>query len=102
LDSLLHEIVRLLLEQGPWLVFAVSLAETALFAGLVLPAEATVIVAAFLADRHYFEVWQVFAASWRSLADHVGRTALVAASIALLIACIMSVRALRSQRRRRV
>jgi membrane-associated protein len=204
LDTLLHEIVRLLLEQGPWLVFFVSLAETALFVGLVLPAEATVIVAAFLADRHYFEVWQVFAgafvggllgdqigyalgrrrgtrvsgrswlgrawlrngegtrrlfqrysalaitlarfisfvrtfmpafagmtaipyrrflfydflgvlgwsaasvgigyaagASWRRLADHVGRAAFVAASIALLIACVMTVRAFRSRRRRR-
>jgi membrane-associated protein len=56
LDSLLHDIVPLLVHIGPWVLFAVVAAETAFFLGLLLPAEATVLLAGFLASRGHFEL----------------------------------------------
>lgn len=63
MDGLLQDIVRLLIDIGPWVVFAIALVETAAFVGLLIPAEATVIVAAFLADRGIFEVEAILAAA---------------------------------------
>jgi len=51
MDDLLNDITRWLIGSGPWLVFAMTLLETALFAGLLIPAEATVVIAGFLAYR---------------------------------------------------
>jgi dephospho-CoA kinase len=64
-ESLLHDIIQLLIRAGPWIVFFVTAAETAIFLGLLLPAEATVLVAAFMADLGYFELGDVL---WATLA----------------------------------
>jgi dephospho-CoA kinase len=62
-DAFLHDIVQLLIRLGPWIVFVVTATETALFLGLLVPAEATVLVAAFLADAGYFELEDVLIAT---------------------------------------
>jgi dephospho-CoA kinase len=62
-DALLHDIIELLIRVGPWIVFFVTAAETALFLGLLVPAEATVLVAAFMADLGYFDVSDVLLAT---------------------------------------
>jgi membrane protein DedA with SNARE-associated domain len=64
MDALLHDILGLLVAWGPWIVFLVAAAETAFFLGLVLPAEATVLLAGFLAAHGYFEVEHVLAATF--------------------------------------
>jgi dephospho-CoA kinase len=64
LESFFEFLVRLLHEVGPFIVFVVTCAETALFIGLLIPAEATILVAAFLAERGYFSVWTVLAATF--------------------------------------
>jgi len=63
-DSLLPSIIGLLIKIGPWVVFVVALAETAVFIGLLVPAEATVLIGAFLADQGYFEVEHIFAGAF--------------------------------------
>lgn len=63
MEFLLHEIVALLLAIGPWVVFVVVAIETAAFVGLVVPAEATVLMAGFLADRGYFEFREIAVAT---------------------------------------
>ncbi|CAN5808834.1 hypothetical protein BH23GEM9_BH23GEM9_25440 [soil metagenome] len=63
MDALLQDIIQLLIRAGPWIVFLVTAAETAFFLGLLLPAEATVLVAAFLADAGYFDVKHVLLAT---------------------------------------
>jgi len=60
-ESLLPTIIELLIKVGPWIVFLVVLAETAVFLGLLVPAEATVLIGAFLADQGYFEVEHILA-----------------------------------------
>lgn len=67
-------LIELLLAVGPWIVFVVAFIETAFFLGLLIPAEATILVAAFLADRGYFNVWVVLAATIFGglLGDQVG------------------------------
>jgi membrane protein DedA with SNARE-associated domain len=62
-DSLLEEILEVLIRIGPIVVFVVTMTETALFIGLLVPAEATVLCAAFLADLGYFELEHVLAAT---------------------------------------
>ncbi|HSJ24641.1 MAG TPA: dephospho-CoA kinase [Longimicrobiales bacterium] len=63
MEALLHDIVQLLLRIGPWIVFFVTAAETAVFLGLLLPSGAAVLVAAFLADLGYFDVGDVLLAT---------------------------------------
>ena len=63
MEFLLRDIVALLLGIGPWVVFVVVAVETAAFVGLLVPAEATVLIAAFLADRGYFEFGDIAAAA---------------------------------------
>jgi dephospho-CoA kinase len=74
LTSLFDLLVRLLNEVGPWIVFAVACIETALFVGLLIPAEATILVAAFLASRGHFTVTSVLAATFFGglLGDQIG------------------------------
>lgn len=74
MDALLHDIIRLLIDVGPWIVFFVTAAETAVFLGLLVPAEATVLVAAFMADIGYFDVRHVLAATLAGgfLGDQLG------------------------------
>jgi membrane-associated protein len=62
-DAFLHDIIRLLLDVGPWIVFLVTASETAIFIGLLVPAEATVLLAAFLAETGYFDVRHVLLAT---------------------------------------
>jgi len=70
----MNGIVELLLAIGPWLVFAATFIETAFFIGLIIPAEATILLAAFLADRGYFDVRVVLAMTILGglLGDQVG------------------------------
>jgi dephospho-CoA kinase len=74
LESLLQDIIQLLLAAGPWIVFVVTAAETALFLGLLLPAEATVLVAAFMAELGYFDLEDVLLATLLGgfIGDQVG------------------------------
>lgn len=62
-ETLFQQLLGLLQEAGPWLVLLVTATETAFFIGLLIPAEATVLVAAFLAYQGYFPVEQVLAAT---------------------------------------
>jgi len=52
----LDDLTALLVALGPWLVLAMTFAETAFFVGLLLPAEATVLLAAFLAEEGVFSI----------------------------------------------
>jgi dephospho-CoA kinase len=74
MQSLFDQLVRLLLEVGPWIVFAIAFAETAFFVGLLIPAEATILVAGFLASQGYFSVAAVLAATFAGglCGDQVG------------------------------
>jgi membrane-associated protein len=71
---MLADIADLLIALGPWIVFLVVLAETAIFVGLVVPAEATVLLAAFLAFRGVFSVEQILAATFFGglIGDQIG------------------------------
>jgi dephospho-CoA kinase len=62
-EAFLQDIIQLLIRLGPWIIFAVTAAETAFFLGLVVPAEATVLVAAFMADLGYFKLSDVLIAT---------------------------------------
>lgn len=74
MEALLREIIGLLIRFGPEVVFIVTMAETAFFVGLVVPAEATVLLAAFLADRGIFQLEHVAAATLAGafLGDQIG------------------------------
>lgn len=63
MDAFLPQIAGWLVEHGPWIVALVAAVETAVFLGLLVPAEATVLTAAFLAERGLFPVEQVLAAT---------------------------------------
>ena len=63
MESLLHDIIQWLIAVGPVVVFVVTLAETAFFIGLLIPAEATVLVAAALAEQRLLELDQVVVAT---------------------------------------
>ncbi|MEJ2215798.1 MAG: dephospho-CoA kinase [Gemmatimonadota bacterium] len=58
-----NELTTLLIRLGPWLVLAMTLTETALFIGLLLPAEATVLLAAFLAEEGVFSLEEIAVAT---------------------------------------
>lgn len=64
MEALLEHLLQLLIALGPWIVFAVTFAETAVFIGLLLPAEATVIAAAVLAVNSEFSLRAVLAATF--------------------------------------
>lgn len=68
------DLTTLLIELGPWLVLAMTLTETALFIGLLLPAEATVLLAAFLAEEGVFSLEAIAAATvvGAFLGDQIG------------------------------
>lgn len=59
---------------GPWLVFALTLLETCCFIGLILPAEATVLLASFLAGQGVFPIGDVFLATMAGgfIGDQIG------------------------------
>ncbi|MEJ2679471.1 MAG: dephospho-CoA kinase [Gemmatimonadota bacterium] len=68
------DLTTLLIKLGPWLVLAMTLTETALFIGLLLPAEATVLLAAFLAEEGVFSLEAIAAATVAGafLGDQIG------------------------------
>lgn len=74
MEALLHDIIQLLIRVGPWIVFVVAATETAFFLGLLIPAEATVLVAAFMADAGYFRIEDVLLATLLGglTGDHAG------------------------------
>ncbi len=63
MEQLLDEIIRFLIAVGPLVVFIVTAVETAFFIGLLVPAEATVLVAAFLASERVFALDDVLLAT---------------------------------------
>lgn len=63
MESLLRDIIDLLIAVGPLVVLGVTMAETALFIGLLIPAEATVLVAGFLAYEGVLQLDQVIIAT---------------------------------------
>lgn len=68
------ELTELVVVVGPWFVLAMTLTETAFFIGLLLPAEATVLLAAFLAEQGVLELEHVVAAvlGGAFLGDQIG------------------------------
>lgn len=74
METLLQDIIALLISVGPWIVFLVTAAETAVFLGLLLPSGATVLVAAFMADAGYFQLDDVLVATLAGgfIGDQVG------------------------------
>lgn len=63
MELFFQDILALLQRLGPWVIFFVAASETAFFIGLLIPAEATVLVAGFLADQGYFELSHVLLAT---------------------------------------
>lgn len=63
MEALFQDIIELLIRVGPWIVFLVAATETAFFIGLLIPAEATVLLAGFLADLGYFRLSHVLVAT---------------------------------------
>lgn len=63
MESLLSTIIEYLYAVGPAVVFVVAGIETAFFVGLLVPAEATVLLAAFLAAEGVFTLKAVLAAT---------------------------------------
>lgn len=61
-------------QYGPWLVFAMTLLETCCFIGLLLPAEAAVLLASFLASQGFFAIESVLFATMAGgfLGDQIG------------------------------
>lgn len=74
MDSLLDQVVAALVAAGPWIVFVISLIETAAFIGLIVPAEATILAAGFLASRGIFSLESVVVATLGGavLGDQIG------------------------------
>jgi dephospho-CoA kinase len=74
LHLVFDDLTTLLITLGPWLVLAMTMAETALFIGLLLPAEATVLLAAFLAEEGVFSLEAIAAATVAGafLGDQIG------------------------------
>ena len=74
MESILEHLIRLLLAVGPWIVFATTFVETAFFVGLLIPAEATVLLAGALAATGQFSLESVFAGTFCGalLGDQVG------------------------------
>jgi dephospho-CoA kinase len=70
----IEQLTNLLIEAGPWIVLLMTFIETAFFIGLLIPAEPTILIAAFLAERGYFSVWTVLAATFAGglLGDQAG------------------------------
>lgn len=64
MEALLEQLIRLLLTLGPWIVLVTTFVETAFFVGLLIPAEATVIVASVLAVSGEFSLRSVFLATF--------------------------------------
>ncbi|MGQ0563067.1 MAG: dephospho-CoA kinase [Gemmatimonadota bacterium] len=64
MEAFLEQLIGLLIALGPWIVFATTFTETAVFIGLLIPAEATVIAAAVLAVAGEFSLRSVFAATF--------------------------------------
>jgi len=62
-EQILADIIGFLRAVGPEVVFFVTLVETAFFIGLLVPAEATVLVAAFLVSDGVFSLEPVLAAT---------------------------------------
>ena len=63
MEALFAAIVQYLNAVGPVVVYLVTLVETAFFVGLLVPAEATVLVAAFLAAERVFSLESVLLAT---------------------------------------
>lgn len=74
MEAFLQEIIQLVVRVGPMIVALVTMAETAVFLGLLVPAEATVLFAAFLAERGTFDLADVLAATLLGAlaGDHIG------------------------------
>jgi dephospho-CoA kinase len=73
-DPFFGELGPALSRYGPWLVFGMTMLETSCFIGLLLPAEATVLLASFLASQGYFSVEAVFLATFAGgfIGDQIG------------------------------
>ncbi|HEX6560317.1 MAG TPA: dephospho-CoA kinase [Longimicrobiales bacterium] len=64
MEALLDHLVHLLLAAGPWIVLATTFVETAFFVGLLIPAEAVVLLAGALVSAGQFSLQSVFAATF--------------------------------------
>lgn len=64
MEALLNQLIRLLVQVGPWIVFATTFVETAFFVGLLIPAEAVVLLGGALAATGEFALSHVIAATF--------------------------------------
>jgi membrane-associated protein len=62
-DVLLHDLVPWIVQHGTWVILVVVAAETACFLGLLVPAEAIVLLGGFLASQGHFPVTDVLLAT---------------------------------------
>ena len=63
METFIDQLAPAVTRFGPWFVFAITLLETCCFIGLLLPAEATILLASFLAADSYFSIESVFLAA---------------------------------------
>ena len=63
MEPFIEQLTPALSRFGPWLVFFMTMLETSCFIGLLLPAEATILLAAFLASQGLFSVEAVLLAT---------------------------------------
>ena len=61
--SLLETINAVVIDTGPWIVYLVTMLETAAFIGLLIPSGPTILFAAFLASTDFFRLVYVIAAT---------------------------------------
>lgn len=74
MDPFFGQLAPALSRYGPWLVFLMTMLETCCFIGLLIPAEATVLFAAFLSSQGYFAIENVLLATIAGgfLGDQIG------------------------------
>lgn len=74
MEALLDHLVHLLRAAGPWIVFATTFLETAVFVGLLIPAEPVVLLAAVLVVAGKFSLHSVVIATFLGalLGDQAG------------------------------
>ena len=76
MEALLNQLIQLLKTAGPWIILATTFIETAFFVGLLIPAEAVVLLGGALAATGEFQLKHVILATscGAFLGDQAGYT----------------------------
>jgi membrane-associated protein len=74
MEALLNDLIGWVIRLGPWIIFLVVCAETAIFLGLLLPVGPIVLLGGFLASRGNFTIPEVLLATCGGafLGDQIG------------------------------